>query len=246
MNIRVGRFISLPDIEAQLAPDNYMFSHSLLYGYDPYTQIGTVASIKLNKEWTVVGLTAGNDTAPWIPTRGLSPLACLQWISAGNSDSIYGCANTINGAQWTYNNVNHWSRPGAIVVQPDPQHADRVLVHVGEGRAALQRDHQHAGRYLPAVRLRAKTRRHPRMGHSELSQLAVGTQGSVRRAASTSTTPMASAPALPRATGVSASAGRTSSSRTSSSGRSWFTTRRWTSRPSPRAPSSPRPLRRWI
>jgi Putative beta-barrel porin-2, OmpL-like. bbp2 len=32
MNIRVGRMISLPDIEAQLAPDNYMFSHSLLYG----------------------------------------------------------------------------------------------------------------------------------------------------------------------------------------------------------------------
>jgi len=107
MNIRVGRFISLPDIEAQLAPDNYMFSHSLLYGYDPYTQVGIVASIKLDKQWTVqVGLTAGNDTAPWDPDARLSPLACIQWTSAGNSDSIYGCANSINGAQWSYNNIN--------------------------------------------------------------------------------------------------------------------------------------------
>jgi hypothetical protein len=107
MNIRVGRFISLPDIEAQLAPDNYMFSHSLLYGYDPYTQMGVVATIKLDKQWTVqIGLTGGNDTAVWDPDAKLSPMACVQWTSASNSDSIYGCANTINGAQYAYNNVN--------------------------------------------------------------------------------------------------------------------------------------------
>ncbi len=101
MNIRVGRFISVPDIEAQLAPDNYMFSHSLLYGYDPYTQVGIMATIKLDKQWTIqFGLTAGNDVAPWDPDARLSPLACIQWISASNKDSIYGCANTINGAQF--------------------------------------------------------------------------------------------------------------------------------------------------
>jgi hypothetical protein len=45
-----------------------MFSHALLYGYDPYTQMGIVATIKLDKQWTVqVGLTAGNDVAPWDP-----------------------------------------------------------------------------------------------------------------------------------------------------------------------------------
>ena len=81
MNIRIGRFISLPDIEAQLAPDNYMFSHSLLYGYDPYTQVGVVATVKLNNQWTIqLGLTAGNDTAPWDPDALVSPLACIQWI----------------------------------------------------------------------------------------------------------------------------------------------------------------------
>lgn len=107
MNIRVGRMISLPDIEAQLAPDNYMFSHSLLYGYDPYTQVGAIASIKLDKQWIVqFGVHAGNDTALWDPDARLSPTLCLQWIAANNQDSIYGCANTINGAQYAYNNIN--------------------------------------------------------------------------------------------------------------------------------------------
>jgi hypothetical protein len=34
LNVRIGRYISLPDIEAQLAPDNYTYSHSILYTYD--------------------------------------------------------------------------------------------------------------------------------------------------------------------------------------------------------------------
>src|SRR5258708_7930374 len=107
MNVRIGRMISLPDIEAQLAPDNYMFSHSLLYGYDPYTQIALMPSIKLDNQWILqFGLHAGNDTAPWDPDARLSPTVCLQWISGNNQDSIYGCANTINGAQYAYNNVN--------------------------------------------------------------------------------------------------------------------------------------------
>lgn len=38
----------------------------------------------------------------------LSPLACVQWISASNSDSIYGCANTMNGGSFRYNNVNQF------------------------------------------------------------------------------------------------------------------------------------------
>ena len=40
MNLRVGRFISVPGIEAQLAPNNYIFSHSLLYAIDPFTDTG--------------------------------------------------------------------------------------------------------------------------------------------------------------------------------------------------------------
>src|SRR5581483_8223697 len=66
MNLRFGRFISIPDIEAQLAPDNLMYTHSLLYTYDIYTQTGGLATIRLDPHWTIqLGVVAGNDVAPW-------------------------------------------------------------------------------------------------------------------------------------------------------------------------------------
>jgi hypothetical protein len=53
MLIRAGRFISVPDIEAQLAPNNYMYSHSFTYGYDNYTDTGINVAIQLNKNWMI-------------------------------------------------------------------------------------------------------------------------------------------------------------------------------------------------
>ena len=50
-NVRFGRYFSLPDIEAQLSPQNYMYSHSLLYNYDPFTQTGIISTLKLNDRW---------------------------------------------------------------------------------------------------------------------------------------------------------------------------------------------------
>jgi len=35
----------LPDIEAQLAPNNYTYSHSLTYGYDNYTNTGIQGTV---------------------------------------------------------------------------------------------------------------------------------------------------------------------------------------------------------
>ena len=59
MNFRLGRFISVPGIEAQLAPNNYIFSHSLLYAIDPFTDTGLIATVKLNDQWIVqLGITA--------------------------------------------------------------------------------------------------------------------------------------------------------------------------------------------
>uniref|UniRef100_UPI0013D34E73 outer membrane beta-barrel protein n=1 Tax=Proteus mirabilis TaxID=584 RepID=UPI0013D34E73 len=64
--LRFGRFISLPDIEAQLAPNNYMYSHSMTYTFDNYTNTGLNATLALNKNWMVqLGLTVGTDTMPW-------------------------------------------------------------------------------------------------------------------------------------------------------------------------------------
>ena len=60
--IRVGRYISIPDIEAQLAPNNYLYTHSLTYGYDNYTNEGIVASLAATKNITLqLGLVIGTD-----------------------------------------------------------------------------------------------------------------------------------------------------------------------------------------
>ena len=48
MILRVDRYISFPDIEAQLAPNNYTYTHSLTSTYDCYTQTGANATIKLS------------------------------------------------------------------------------------------------------------------------------------------------------------------------------------------------------
>lgn len=106
MNIRVGRYISLPDIEAQLAPDNYSYSHSLLYSYDAYTQTGVNATIRLNRRWMFqAGLSAGNDVAPW--TKDAKPTfnTCLGYTWGEGGDNLYSCANSINDGRYAYNNL---------------------------------------------------------------------------------------------------------------------------------------------
>jgi hypothetical protein len=117
MNLRFGRYISLPDIEAQLAPDNLMYTHSLLYTVDPYTQIGVMASVKLDARWTVqAGLSGGNDVALWVHgAHGSHPTltAMAQWISRDNRDSLYFGVNSLNNGHYGYNNlqmfVNTWT-----------------------------------------------------------------------------------------------------------------------------------------
>ncbi len=109
LNLRIGRYISIPDIEAQLAPNNITYSHSLLYTYDPYTQHGAVGTIKLNWNWQVqLELSAGNDVAPWLKSeRHLTPAACVIWTSTSGRDSIYPCMNGLNDGNWRWNNIQH-------------------------------------------------------------------------------------------------------------------------------------------
>ncbi len=107
MDLRIGRYISLPDIEAQLAPNNYTYSHSLLYTFDCYTQTGINATTRLSNEWTVqVGVSPGCDVAPWEQSdRKLTLNACLQYNWKHNSDDLYFCANSINDGKYAYNNL---------------------------------------------------------------------------------------------------------------------------------------------
>jgi hypothetical protein len=107
MNIRVGRYISLPDIEAQLAPNNYTYSHSLTYTFDCYTQTGVNVSTQLTKHWLFqVGLSPGCDVAPWITQDARPTLnSCLGYTWREGLDNVYVCANSVNNGRYAYNNT---------------------------------------------------------------------------------------------------------------------------------------------
>jgi hypothetical protein len=106
MDIRVGRYISLPDIEAQLAPNNYTYSHSLLYTFDCYTQLGLNATIKLSNHWLVQGgVSPGCDTMPWTTSAKVTLNGCVGYTWSEGSDNVYVCQNSLNDGKYAYNNL---------------------------------------------------------------------------------------------------------------------------------------------
>jgi hypothetical protein len=106
MEVRVGRWLSLPDIEAQFSPNNYLLTHSILYTVDPYTQMGVMTTTKLNDQWTVqLGLNGSNDVALWNSSMRPSLQACVRWVSSDNNDMIYPCVNNWNKSDYHYNNI---------------------------------------------------------------------------------------------------------------------------------------------
>jgi hypothetical protein len=107
MILKVGRFISPADIEAQWATDNYLYSHSLMFTVDPYTFTGAQATIKLGSYWQVeIGLHGGNDMAPWSKSAQLNGLLMARWVSHDNDDSIYGGINSLGNGDYTRQHDN--------------------------------------------------------------------------------------------------------------------------------------------
>jgi Putative beta-barrel porin-2, OmpL-like. bbp2 len=126
--IRVGRYISVPDIEAQLAPNNYMYSHSMTYTFDQYTNTGVQSTLAVTKNfYAQLGVNIGNDTMPWNWNKKLTnpdpnPLypnatylkdpgakpsltGCLRYQTDSANDNVYFCADAINSGTWGYNNL---------------------------------------------------------------------------------------------------------------------------------------------
>ena len=126
--IRVGRFISIPDIEAQLAPNNYMYSHSMTYTFDNFTNTGVMATLAVTKNlFLQAGVTDGTETYignlgeskpnpypnPLYPNAtfrkdpGAQPSfsGCIRYQSDSANDNIYVCVNGINDGVWGYNNL---------------------------------------------------------------------------------------------------------------------------------------------
>ncbi|MDN3547696.1 outer membrane beta-barrel protein [Mucilaginibacter aquaedulcis] len=101
MVVKVGRFISPPDIEAQLAPDNYIYTHSLMFTVDPFTFTGVNATIRLNPQWQLeLGVHAGNDMAPWTNSAQLNGQAMIRWVSKSTNDSFWGGINSLGNGQF--------------------------------------------------------------------------------------------------------------------------------------------------
>ena len=106
MDVRVGRYISLPDIEAQLAPNNYTYSHSILYTFDCYTQTGVNATVKVNDHLTVqAGLSPGCDVMPWTTDAKVTGNFCATVTWSNGSDALNTCANSVNDGKYAYNNL---------------------------------------------------------------------------------------------------------------------------------------------
>ena len=132
--VRFGRYISVPDIEAQLAPNNYMYTHSITYTLDNYTNEGIMGTLAVTKQFYVqFGVEAGTETTVWnlgkkMPNDfvqgGLGPDAlypgstlkkdpgaqpsfnlCVRYQSRDSTSDVNVCANGINSGQWGYNNL---------------------------------------------------------------------------------------------------------------------------------------------
>jgi Putative beta-barrel porin-2, OmpL-like. bbp2 len=135
--IRVGRFISIPDIEAQLAPNNYMYTHSISYTFDNYTNEGVQTTLAINKQLMLqVGVVMGTEAAVWnynvkLPNLyvqngfGPDPLysgktflkdpgatpslsICGRYHSLDSKTDVNICGDAINHGQWGYNNLQWW------------------------------------------------------------------------------------------------------------------------------------------
>jgi hypothetical protein len=132
--VRVGRYISIPDIEAQLAPNNYMYTHSMTYTFDNYTNEGVATTTGLTKNlYLQLNVSIGTEAAPWhlgqkIPnpnvgqgtigsqmyTGSTMPLdpgavpslaAGLRYTTDNGYDTVYAVIDGINGGTWGYNNL---------------------------------------------------------------------------------------------------------------------------------------------
>jgi Putative beta-barrel porin-2, OmpL-like. bbp2 len=96
MVIRMGRYISPIDIEAQLSPENYLYTHSLMYTYDPYTFTGIQFITLLKQGLTLtIGAHAGNDMAPWTTSSQANGEILLKYVPENGKDCFYGGLDSI-------------------------------------------------------------------------------------------------------------------------------------------------------
>jgi hypothetical protein len=123
--VEVGRFISPPDIEAQLAPNNFLYTHSLMFDFDCYTQTGVLFQTKLSNYWTLeYGISAGEDIAPWDGSAHFpTGLLLARYVSHSNRNSVLFGINSLslgsrNGQNFTTYDKGYFVNPVTGIAQP--------------------------------------------------------------------------------------------------------------------------------
>jgi hypothetical protein len=114
-SVEVGRYISPPDIEAQLAPENFLYTHSLMFDFDCYTQMGALFATKLSNYWTLeYGVHSGDDIASWNGSAHFPTFLLIgRWVSHSNRDSIlFGIdSHSFDGGNFkTYTDGTYYSQ----------------------------------------------------------------------------------------------------------------------------------------
>lgn len=114
--VELGRYISPPDIEAQLAPNNFLYTHSLMFDFDSYTQTGALFFTKLSNYWTLeYAIDFGEDIAPWDGSAHFpTGLLVARWVAHNNRDSVLFGQNSMslgsrNGQNFTTYAKGTWT-----------------------------------------------------------------------------------------------------------------------------------------
>jgi Putative beta-barrel porin-2, OmpL-like. bbp2 len=100
--IQLGRFISPADIEANLAPQNFLYTHSIMFTFDCYTQMGALFTTMLSKQWTLVyGLHFDTDTAAWDGSAHFPTAEVFgRYVTPSNRNSVLFGVDAINDGQF--------------------------------------------------------------------------------------------------------------------------------------------------
>jgi len=201
MNLRIGRFISIPGVEAQLPPTTTSSAHTLLYSIDPFTDTGILATIKLNDQWLVqAGIGGSHDVALWTPTPS-PPSPPASTTPPAPSTTTSTSAPT---ASTTANTLRQHPAIRRHLVPPLPSlppPGQRSLVHVRAICPRHKRPHQ-TRKPAPTrlVRTGRITLHRPEYAAETSLQQQLSAHDYSPCAATSSTTRKASAPATPPAT----------------------------------------------
>ena len=105
-----------------------MYTHSMTYTFDNYTNTGIQTTLAVTKNWMIqLGVSVGSDTLPWnvgatIPNPIPNPLypnatmpkdpgavpsitVGVRWTATAAMTTSMWSADAINGGQWGYNNL---------------------------------------------------------------------------------------------------------------------------------------------